>query len=407
MRFLSTIVVAVCACSAGAQECGTGRYSTVDFFPAIDSVLAVPYGSNTPVSGTGTQTLLMDVYMPAGDTLQARPVVLCAFGGSFLGGARADVAPLCRWFARMGYVAVAPDYRVGFFFPNTSTTAKAVVRSMHDIKGCVRFLRKSVVELANPYGIDPDRIIIGGVSAGAIGALHATYMDHSSEILPVLYPDTAAIGGIEGNSGSPGYSSAVLACYSFSGALGDTSWIAAGDPHLCSVHETGDPTVPYGTQEVAVIGIPVGLYASGSSDIHKRLDHLGIINCFLSYDVAQHVGYLTYDLAGSMDFVTQFCAHEVCGQPTSCGTVYAGVHEQNTSERLGLYPNPASDHVRVEGVWSMKAEMLLIDATGRSVMDRSYAVGKDIDVSAIPNGAYHLLMLDHDRTLRASLIVAH
>src|SRR5690606_6729036 len=106
----------------------------------------------------------------------------------------------CGQLARLGYVAVAIDYRVGFFFPNTSTTMHAVQRCVHDLKGSIRYLRKTVAEDGNPYGIDPDRIIVGGVSAGAIGALHATYMDQPSELPAQLVADSAVWGGMEGNS---------------------------------------------------------------------------------------------------------------------------------------------------------------------------------------------------------------
>ena len=258
----------------GQSDCGNGRYTDPLFFDSVTVVQGVPYGLNNGVNGS-PQTLLLDVYMPQGDAFADRPVVIVAFGGSFVAGTRQDVADLCVAFAHRGFVAVAPDYRVGFFFPTEATTTRAVVRSMHDLKACARFLRKTVAEDNDPYGIDPDRIIMGGVSAGAIGGMHATYLDQSSEIPPILYGDTASIGGVEGLSGTPGYSSDVLACYSFSGAIGDTSWISAGDQPLCSLHEVGDAVVPYGTMEVSVVGIPTGLMASGSGDIHPRFDHLG------------------------------------------------------------------------------------------------------------------------------------
>jgi poly(3-hydroxybutyrate) depolymerase len=228
---------------AAAQECGTGRYSTFNYFPAIDSIPAVVFGSNTSVSGT-PQTLRMDIYAPADDPLQERPVVVLAFGGSFISGSRADMAPLCSELARMGYVAVAPDYRVGFFYPTTSTTMHAVQRCVHDLKGCIRYLRKTVAEDGNPYHIDPDRIIVGGVSAGAIGALHLTYMNEPSELPAPLVADSATLGGMEGTSGPLGYSSQVMACVSLSGALMDTTWIQPGDQPYCGIHETGDGVVP-------------------------------------------------------------------------------------------------------------------------------------------------------------------
>ena len=245
MKQFSTVVLLSLAClSVSAQsECSNGRYTDPEHFDSVTVTLAVPFGSNTPVSGGGTESLEMDIYEPYGDALAERPVVLVAFGGSFIAGTRGDVADLCIRFAKLGYVAVAPDYRVGFFFPNVNTTQLAVVRGMHDLRAAVRCLRKTADLDGNPYGIDPDRIIVGGVSAGGIAAIHATYLDQSSEIPTTLYDDTLTIGAVEGNSGWGSYSSEVIACWSMSGAIGDTSWIQTGDQPLCSIHETGDPTV--------------------------------------------------------------------------------------------------------------------------------------------------------------------
>lgn len=387
--------------TASAQsECADGRYTDPDYFDSVSVTLAVPFGSNTPVSGGGTETLEMDIYEPYGDTLAHRPVVLVAFGGSFIAGARGDVADLCERFAKLGYVAVAPDYRVGFFFPNVNTTELAVVRCMHDLRAAIRCLRKTAVADGDPYRIDTDRIIVGGVSAGAIGAIHVAYLDQSSEIPSTLYDDTLTIGGIEGNSGWGSYSSDVMACWSMSGAIGDTSWIDVGDQPLCSIHETGDQTVPYGTQMVSVIGIPTGLVASGSSDIHRRMDHIGVPNCFLSYEADNHIGYLTYDTDNSIAFVTDFLANVVCGNDANCGTVYAGVEEQDPIMPLMLSPNPTT------GMFSFTCEgrstTTVMDVAGRVLMEQRTAGGTvAIDISRLPVGMYEVRCLgDRVRTGR-------
>jgi len=133
----------------------------------------------------------------------------------FVGGDRSQVVFFKETiFAKLGYVVVAPDYRVGIFGPNQVSTTLAVLRGAHDMKACVRYLKKTVVEDDNPYGIDPDRIIVGGVSAGGISAIHAAYLDTDTEIPAYMTADTAGLGGVEGNSGTPSYSSAPLAVLS-------------------------------------------------------------------------------------------------------------------------------------------------------------------------------------------------
>lgn len=369
-----------------SQDCGAGRYTT-PLFADVTVTTGVAFGSNTGVSGA-PQTLLMDIYEPTGDVLEERPVVLAAFGGSFVAGSRADMASLCTELARRGYVAIAPDYRIGFFLPNELSTTQAVMRGSHDMKACVRFLRRSAAEQGNPYRIDPDRIVVGGVSAGAISAIHATYLNEDEEIPTILASQSVGLGGAEGNSGNPGFSSEVLACYSFSGAIGDTSWVVANDRPLCSVHEVGDQVVPYNTQEVSVFGFPTGLIASGSNDLHLRLQNLDIPNCFLSYPDNDHVGYLTGDPEGSLGFVFDFLADKVCGGSTSCGTVFASVAEREL-ERLVVTPNPTADHVSFD--LDGPAVVRVMDASGRIVLEQQVQGGRPtLDLGALPDGFYHL-----------------
>lgn len=391
MKHLSSLAFgALLACQVVAQgECSSGRYTEPAYFDSVTVTLAVPFGSNTPVSGGGTETLEMDIYEPYGDTLSGRPAVIVAFGGSFIAGTRADVAELCVRFAKLGYVAVAPDYRVGFFFPNVNTTQLAVVRCMHDLRAAVRCLRKTADLDGNPYRIDTDRIIVGGVSAGGIGAIHATYLDQSSEIPTTLYDDTLTIGAIEGNSGWPSYSSEVIGCWSMSGAIGDTSWIQPGDQPLCSIHETGDPTVPYGTQMVSVIGIPTGLTASGSSDIHRRMDHVGVPNCFLSYTADQHVGYLNYDTDNAIAFVTGFLANVVCGNDANCGTVNAGIEDAREDALLPVSPNPTDGMVTIRP--DERCTITVLDVAGRVMKVLPAPMGSVVvDLGSLPAGLYEV-----------------
>ncbi|MEZ4740447.1 MAG: T9SS type A sorting domain-containing protein [Flavobacteriales bacterium] len=390
MRTLYTaIAVLGSILTVGAQECANGRY-TSEVFNEVTVTTAITFGSNTGVSG-GNQTLRMDVYEPAGDALEERPVILVAFGGSFIAGSRGDVAELCRSLARMGYVAVAPDYRVGFFFPNQTSTTRAVLRGAHDMKACVRYLRKSVAEMDNPYRIDEDRIIAGGVSAGAISAIHATYLNEESETPAVLVSEIASLGGLEGNSGNPGYSSAVLACLSFSGAIGDTTWIQPGDVPMVSVHEVGDGVVPYYTQQVSVVGLPTGLVASGSHDIHVRLNNLGVPNCFLSYPGNGHVGYLNTDAVNAIAYVALFSGELSCDLATTCGELPTVVNDVDQAQPFMVYPNPTSGPVRVQ--MDEPGVLTVHDMSGREVLRKRVQAGEcSLDLSDLPSGVFVIRM---------------
>lgn len=384
MKALPTLLFSLASIGLSAQDCSSGRYVNANVFSNVTVTQAVTFGSNIGVNGSN-QTLRMDVYQPTGDVETLRPVVVVAFGGSFISGSRGDVANICNDLAKRGYVAVANDYRVGFFIPNQTTTTRAVMRGAHDMRACVRYLRRSVAEMGNPYGIDTTRIIVGGVSAGAISALHATYLDQESEIPAVLLPEMAALGGIEGNSGNPGYSSKAMACYSFSGALGDTTWMAPGNEPLVSIHEVGDGVVPYYTAPVYVIGLPTGLTASGSHDIHIRANNLGLVNCFKSYPGNGHVGYLSSDFSVAMDYVSLFMGELVCGAPVTCG-ISTSVAEVATDPAQAS-PNPTTGVTRFR---MPNPSMIIVrDMSGRSVLEERFGAGMvALDLSGLPTGAY-------------------
>lgn len=389
-----TFTLLTCALLTGTSvlaqsECDGVRYRTPGLFPDVDVTSGIVFGSNTALGG-GNQTLRLDVYEPAGDTETERPVVVMAFGGSFVSGQRTDVADLCREFARMGYVAIAPDYRVGFFLPNQITTTLAVFRGAHDMKAAVRFLRKSVEEDGNPYQIDPERIIVGGVSAGAISAIHAAYLDKLEEVPAYMANDTAGLGGVEGNSGNLGFSSRPLAVLSFSGTIGDSTWIEPGDQPIVSVHEDLDETVPYGTQEVAVFGINTGLVASGSRDIHVRANNLGIDNSLLTYpDNNNHVGYVIGGLQPIVrDFVSTFCADIVCSGTSELASGFVSVNQTEARNKtLGIYPNPTNGDLRMDVPSNGTVEVM--DMAGRSVLAVSVASGmQELDVYSLHSGTY-------------------
>ncbi|MCF8465520.1 MAG: T9SS type A sorting domain-containing protein [Flavobacteriales bacterium] len=381
-------------------DCSDGRYTTFDKFSSVNVTNAVLFGNNTALNGNATD-LRMDVYEPAGDTETDRPVVIMAFGGSFIGGARGDVAFMCNILAKMGYVAVAPDYRVGFFLPSEVTTTLAVLRGAHDVNACVRFLKKSAAEDGNPYGIDCERIIVGGISAGAIAAIHSAYLDKLTEVPAYMVNDTAGLGGVAGNSGTPEYGNESLGVLSFSGAIGDTSWIEGGSTAIVSIHEELDNVVPYLTQEVSVSGFPTGLIASGSGHVHLRADNVGVPNALKSYPgVQDHVGYLSPIDQTALDFAMEFIGDLVCGTSTnSCAKIASGINDVERNS-ISIYPNPT------EGVLNFQSEEVgtvdVLDATGRIVLSTSSRFGQNrLDVSALPTGVYTL------RTIGEKVGTAH
>lgn len=103
--------------------------------------------------------LYLDIAVPTG-TEHPRPAVLWIHGGGWAGGRRTIMRQMTEFIASLGYVSATADYRLtpsGAAFPDP----------LQDAAAAVRFLRKN----AKTYNIDPDRIAIGGDSAGGHLAL--------------------------------------------------------------------------------------------------------------------------------------------------------------------------------------------------------------------------------------------
>lgn len=422
MKHLYIGAIALLTSSIVTAQCTDDRYRNFDYFSNYDVVQGVHFGQNNAVVG-GPQDLFMDIYMPEGDTETNRPVAVVAFGGSFVGGSRDQVEFLCNDLTRLGYVAIAPDYRIGLFAPNQVTTTLAVLRGAHDMKACIRYLRKTVAEDGNPYGINPDMIFAGGVSAGAISAIHAAYFDDDAEIPSYMANDTAGLGGVEGNSGSLGYSSIPQGVFSMSGAIGDTAWIGQNDVPIISWHEVGDGTVPYGTQEVAVFGIPTGLIASGSADLHVRTENAGMDNCFNGYPGNGHVGYIAdQNFPDVMGTMADFLADIVCDEDVNCeATTYTvdttddnnvisdpnGIYE-GTLNGLNVYPNPSIGELNLD--LSTTTEKIsswqLVDLQGRVVLSGANNASKiTVDVSSVEKGVYVVSVFTQNSSASVPVVI--
>ena len=312
--FLTLFILSVFT-SLAQEECDGARYRYL-VFDDFEKIEDVVYGSNIAASGWEVD-LDMDVYMPVGDTATNRPVIVIAHGGFFLTGnnEQFDVVPLCEDFAKMGYVAVSISYRLGIdnWLNLQESMQEAVLRGMHDGKAAVRYLRKIHAEEGNPWGIDTDRIVMGGSSAGAFIALHHAYLDLDEfpNIIDTSLPGLG--GGVEGESGNPEYSSSIMSIFSLSGAIGDADWLVGEGVPLVSTHGTNDNTVPYDSGSIQFTFISVD-DVDGSQAIHQNADEYGITNCFYTFDDAGHVPHQNfanyYDTTRAV--VTGFNSRMVC-----------------------------------------------------------------------------------------------
>ena len=140
------------------------------------------------------------------------------------------VSAIAPYLAARGYVVVSIDYRLlapGFCVAAAGITDAchaAAEAGIHDAQAAVRWLRAN----AATYDIDPDRIGIGGESAGGIVAT-----------------GVGVRADQPGDSGNAGWSSAVRGFVSISGGLPETGDIGPGDAAGLFFSGTKDSIVPY------------------------------------------------------------------------------------------------------------------------------------------------------------------
>ncbi len=97
------------------------------------------------------------------------PAIIFYFGGGWRAGSPTQFDKQSEWLAQRGMVAVLADYRV---LSRHNVPARVCVA---DAKSAVRYLRKHAERL----GIDPDRIVASGGSAGGhLAAATATLLQH-------------------------------------------------------------------------------------------------------------------------------------------------------------------------------------------------------------------------------------
>ncbi len=223
----------------------------------------------------GDSGLLVDVFRPA-STDGAAPALLFLPGGSWRTKNRKDMKD--RYGIKMaerGVVCIAGEYRV--------MTEAPWPAPIHDVKTIIRWMRDS----AGRLGIDPDRIVAGGSSAGGHLALLAAGTPDSNGLEPPYFEGVssaiaAAVGVYPVCDMGPATTENKerLAELFPDGVTDDAlraaspiSHVSPGFPPTLLVHGTGDVRVDYRRtvrmyDALEDAGVPVDL------QLYSRQDHV-------------------------------------------------------------------------------------------------------------------------------------
>lgn len=218
-----------------------------------------------------TTSLFMDVYLPSfWQQGHEYPAIVFFFGGGWVRGDRSQFKQTALYLAERGMVCFLADYRV------QSRQGTTPFEALKDARSAIRFVRQN----ATHYGVDPDRIVGAGGSAGghlaAATALIDGYDEEGEDTSVSVRPNALMLFNpvIDNGPGGYGYERIGEAYLSFS--------------PLHNIREGAPPTVLfYGTLDRHVPVVTAEYYSYVMEKVGSRCDlHL--------YDGQPH-GFFNYE----------------------------------------------------------------------------------------------------------------
>ncbi|MGB0885803.1 MAG: PKD domain-containing protein [Chitinophagales bacterium] len=281
-RILFFAFVTFFSISNAQNACESQRYIS-EVFSSYDLSSGVYYGSAAPYGLASNTDLYLDVYTPAGDTINKRPVIVHKFGGAYAIGwkSQPNIPDFAEMYTNRGFVFIAIDYRLGFNILDGTSAERAVYRGIQDLRSALRF----IADNATTYGIDTSNIFLTGTSAGSISSIGQTFMTEAdrpaSTYGTFLEPSDLGCVSCSGNNNFNNGEVKIHGIINNWGAILDTSLInIQDDPEdnvpVISFHGTNDNAVEY--VEGPPFSVPIFPSLQGSFLIHERLENQGIKN---------------------------------------------------------------------------------------------------------------------------------
>lgn len=304
---------------AQQDYCSDKRFTNATYFKAkeISSSLGIVYGMARNWKGE-TDTLRMDYFYPSAeiDNFKKRPLVLLVFPGGFSAGTRQLMHQQCMLLASKGFVAASIDYRIGWYRGtdcngNVDLLKDAVYRAVQDTRAALRY----TVANAATYGIDTAWMFVGGSSAGAASALHATFCTQD-EINQRLEKQEKKLGGIDSSTNTLKNKYTIKGVVNMWGALLSDLFIEEHDRiPVISFHGGKDEIVPYYIGRFCSCYAPVEYpIIHGSLSLTKRLNALKICNELNTDPKGPH---MVYDDIYLMNRTACFLKSIMCGTCTT------------------------------------------------------------------------------------------
>ncbi|MDZ4401893.1 alpha/beta hydrolase [Prosthecobacter sp.] len=183
--------------------------------------------------------LQMHVFEPEGfKPGDKRACYLIIHGGGWTGGAPPRMYPFAAHYAKLGLVGISMSYRL-----HSAKTGVSVFDCVKDARSAVRYLRTHAAEL----GIDPQKVIVSGGSAGGHLAVSTALFDKvnedSDDLTISATPSALVLLFPVIDTSKEGYGQAKIGEHWQE--LSPAHNVRAGLPPTLIFHGTGDTVTPF------------------------------------------------------------------------------------------------------------------------------------------------------------------
>ncbi len=230
--------------SAAPKDKGDNRYLSIisDDVRITRDVAYCQPKSNALLSDNN----LLDIYEPSKDKEKNRMAIVLLHGGGLSEGHKNEFAEFCTELAKRGFVVFSMNYRIK---ANPGEDyVKAISDGAEDVEDAINWIKEN----SNKYGVDKDRIAMGGGSSGGTVVLKAAYGTSTK---------------------TPGSGSfALLDLYGPVDFIKDSAAFGKDSIPALIIHGVQDPVVPI----------------DGSKELVNMLNASGIYNEFLPLEKSGH-----------------------------------------------------------------------------------------------------------------------
>jgi acetyl esterase/lipase len=227
---------------------------------------------------TPQKPLQLSVFEPAGFAkTDKRAAFVTIHGGGWRGGVPRRMYPFADYFAKQGMVGISVEYRLAAQKPTPGGLTP--FDCVQDVKSVIRYLKKNAAE----FGIDPEKIVVSGGSAGGhlavATALFEAVNDPQDDLKVSTMPAAMVLlFPVIDTSAEIGYGNALLG--DRWKEIDPNSHVRSGLPPTITFHGTGDTVTPF----------------AGAEKFHQAMKAAGNESELVIHEGGVH-GYLMFDRA--------------------------------------------------------------------------------------------------------------